>query len=216
VNVAVQVPLLLGLQHNAFYMLVGAKLNANLLKKANTTVTASTYGHYVQFDDMYNRPEYQFFDKQPLKAKTDANISNLHIDLSLEMGGRLGFHSNDVGFDVPKNKVEYRLAGFLDYGLLDFHTQRSLDAYEMPSKYDIDKSSDNYIYNTTTMLDNLKMNDIMSTANFASKVSNFVVGLKFTVLFQLPGDKHCTLCHDAYRSSARTYTRRRGRMKYEE
>ena len=216
-NVAVQVPIMIGLQHNSFYMLVGAKVNANLFKKAYTSAVLSTYGHYELFPDMTpEKLDYQFFDNVPLKANANASLSNLHIDASLEIGGRLGYHSNDVGFDVPKSKVEYRLAGFVDYGVTDIHTQRSLEGYTPAEKYDIDKESPNYIYQTTTMIDNLTVNDIMATTNFASKVTNFVVGLKFTVLFQLPEDKKCVLCHDSYRSSARSYTGNRGRMKYEE
>ena len=63
------------------------------------------------------------------------------------------------------------------------------------------------------MINNLKVNEVMSTTGFASKVNNLMVGIKFTVLFQIPGTKQCVLCQDAYRSS---YRYRGGGVKFEE
>ena len=71
------------------------------------------------------------------------------------------------------------------------------------------------VLNTTTMVDNLVMNDIMSTSGFANKVNNLVIGLKFTILFQLPEQGQCVLCKDSYQSLVRNRGGSRG-MKYEE
>ena len=214
-NVAVQVPLMIGLQHNKFYMLVGAKFDASLFTKAHTSATISTYGRYKDFDDFRNMPEYQFFTDQPkVEAPADASL-NLNINVCLEMGGRIGVITNAVGYDVPKRKVEYRFAGFIDYGISDIHKSRSLAPFEKAAVYDINPASPNYVYNTRTMLDNSKMNDIMSTNGFASKVNSIMIGVKFTMLFQLPEDKKCVLCKDMYKSLVREGQSGRG-VKYEE
>jgi hypothetical protein len=104
----------------------------------------------------------------------------------------------------------------MDYGLLDIHSKGTKSALKLPESYDIDPESKNYIYRTRTMVDNLEMNDIMSTNGFASVVKNLVVGIKFTILFQLPEPGQCVICRDNYRSSVRTYTGSRRGMKYEE
>ena len=209
VNVGVQVPLMIGVQHRKFYMLAGVKVNANLYSKVNTTATVNTFGRYEDIPDLRNMPEYQFFTDFPLKGSAKANISNLGLDLSLEMGGRFGGVITDaVGFDVPKRKIEYRLAGYVDYGLMDMHTKRDLPGFTAPDTYDRQ-------YGKQTMMDNLRVNDIMSTPNFAAKVTNLVVGIKFTVLFQLPEEGKCVICRDAYGSSVRRGGGSRG-MKYEE
>ena len=128
--------------------------------------------------------------------------------MSFEIGGRLGVINSAVGYDVPKRKIEYRLAGFVDYGLLDIHKADTKDGFTAPSSYNAREA-----YNKTTMVDNLQVNDLMSTTDFASKVNNLMIGLKFTILFQLPEPGECVICRDAYRSTVRS---RGGRLKYEE
>ena len=207
-NLAVQVPLMIGVQHKKFYMLAGAKVTANVLTKAHTRANITTYGDYVAFDPHYNMPEYQFFNDLPIKKKADASL-NLNVDVSLEVGGRFGLVTDAIGYDVPKRKIEYRLAGFVDYGLLDIHKDRGLSFFTAPDHYNAEEA-----YQTTTMVEGLEMNDLMSTSGFAAAVKNLVVGLKFTVLFQLPEPGKCVICRDAYRSSVRNG--RGGGMKYEE
>ena len=221
-NLAVQIPLMIGVQHRKFYMLAGVKVDANLMTRANTTANISTYGRYITddgqkvFDDFRNMPEYQFFTDLPQKKSASASF-NLNVNASFEIGGRLGVINYAVGYDVPKRKVEYRLAGFVDYGILDIHVHRELPGFKTPAGYNI-QSTENVqgtapVYNTTSMVDNLQVNDVMSTLNFADKVNNLVVGLKFTILFQLPEEGKCVLCSDAYGTSINPH---HGGLQYEE
>ena len=139
------------------------------------------------------------------------------MDLSLEIGGRLGAVNDAVGYDVPKRKIEYRLAAFVDYGLLDIHTNRTLDGLVMPSGYNVGETAP--VYNTTSMIDNLEMNDIMSTPTglpSRQSVNNLMLGIKFTVLFQLPEPGQCVICRDAYGTSIRSRRSSSRGMKYEE
>lgn len=212
-NIAVQVPLMVGVQHNRFYMLVGAKLNASFWTKTKSTATLNTYGRYAEFGEMRNMPEYQFFENEKIKGGVKTSF-NLDVDLSFEIGGRIGVVTDAVGFDVPQRKIEYRLAAFVDYGLFDLHNQGTKDALVTPSYYDINPSSKDYVYKGRSMVDNIVMNDIMSTSGFAKAVNNLTVGLKFTVLFQLQEEGKCVLCRDAYGSSVRRG--RRGGVQYEE
>ena len=213
-NLAVQVPLMVGFQHRKFYMLAGAKIDANLYTKAFTTANLSTYGRYEDVDDMRNKPEYQFFENIPLKKDTATHF-NLGVNVSVEIGGRLGLVTEAMGYDVPKQTVECRLAGFVDYGITDIRPKRSLDGFSTSGvKYDTDPTSSTYVYKSTSMVDKLEVNDIMATSNFASIVNNLVIGLKFTILFQLPEEGTCVLCQDGYQSLVRGG--RRGGVKYEE
>ena len=213
-NVAVQVPLLIGFHTMKFYMLVGATLTANMFTMTTSKAMLTTYGQYEMFDDMRAMPEYQFFDNMEIQGNVRTNF-NFDIDLSAEIGGRLGFVTNAVGYDVPKRKTEYRLAAFVDYGLLDLHVASDKSPLDMPERYDIEPTSPNYIYNTRTMVDNLTMNDVMGTANFARAINSLLVGLKFTVLFQMPHEGKCVVCRDGYNTSV---PRARGGsgVKYEE
>ena len=225
VNVAVQVPLLLGFQHRRFYMLVGAKAGYNIYTKTHSTAVLSTYGQYAEFDDFRNMPEYQFFTNRPISGGVKTSW-RLDVAASLEIGGRLGLVTYGTGYDVPKRKVELRLAGFIDYGILDIHSHGSNEALGTYDKAagKILNLEDNLKYNsgvtapvygTESMVNNLVMSDIMSTTDFASSVNNLVVGIKFTVLFQLPEEEKCVLCQDAYRSATPSSARGKG-VNYEE
>lgn len=228
-TVALQVPVMIGVQHRAFYMLAGVKLNYFLYTKTRSTALLTTYGHYDNVigrtgnGDFRNMPVYQFFNDRPVRGGVKTNL-NFDMALSFEIGGRIGILNEDAfGYDVPKRKIEYRLAAFVDYGLLDIHVAGNKDLLELPGGYDA-AAAYNPDGTNTSMLDNVVMNDIMSTRvvkdngtvkPFASMVNSFMVGLKFTVLFQMPEAGQCVICRDSYRSSARRASGRRG-MKYEE
>ena len=226
-NMTMQVPIMIGVQHRKFYMLAGVKLGANVFTLSNTTANINTLGRYYEngrqkFDDFRNMPDYQFFTGYKMNGTIPASL-NFNVDAAFEIGGRFGIVNDAVGYDVPKRKIEYRLAAFVDYGLLDIHTSGSNLAVgtwdangnivPIDGNLRYNDGATSPVYNTTTMVDNLVMNDIMSTTNFADKVNNFMIGLKFTVLFQMPESGQCVICRDAYRSSASS---RRGRLKYEE
>ena len=221
-DVAVHVPLMVGMQHKRFYFLAGVKVYAHIWTKTKSTASIETYGKYgygageggatiigsTGQSDLRNVPSQQFFPNISKSGGVKTSL-NLDMDLSLEIGARLGRILYDVGYDVPKRKIEYRLAAFVDYGLLDLHSKGTQEALITPSVYDINP-------NTTTMVDNLVMNDVMSTAGFANKVTNLVVGLKFTILFQMPEEGKCVICADGYTSSVRNFGGSRRGMQYEE
>lgn len=221
-NVAVHIPLMLGVQYKRFYALAGLKIYANMWTQTSSTATLTTYASYWDkennkqiIDDLRNMPEYQFFMDEPVKKGVKTTL-NLDMDFSLEIGARLGVINYAVGYDVPKRKLEYRIGAFLDYGLLDVHTKGTKPALDMPDSYNsYDPSLSTYVYKGRSMIDGVEMNDIMATDNFASKVQNLMVGVKFTILFQMPEPKKCVMCDDNYKSSASSGGSRRG-MKYEE
>lgn len=206
-NIAVKVPLLFGFQYKRFYMLAGVKVLANIFTMTHITADMDTYGLYKHFDPFRNMPELQFFTDKPLSGGSKTSL-NLDVDASFEIGGRIGMLTDETGFDVPQRNVEYRLAAFVDYGLLDLHNSRSLKGFTAPDSYNAEAA-----YKTTTMIDNLTVNDIMSTQGFADKVNNLMVGIKFTVLFRLPEPGQCVICRDAYLPN---YKSGRGGVKYEE
>ena len=56
-NIAVQVPVLLGVQHKAFYMLVGMKFDASVFTRAHSKAALTTYGNYPDFGIIGLPPE---------------------------------------------------------------------------------------------------------------------------------------------------------------
>ena len=218
-NLALHFPLMVGVQYKRFYALLGVKFYANMLTQRQTTASLTTYGEYwnpahtekIYPDFRENMPDYQFFTDEPLKDRQKTHFK-LDADLSVEIGARLGVINYAVGYDVPKRKLEYRLGAFMDYGLFDLHTTGRLEALALPRGFRYNATE---AYNTRTMIDNLELNDVMRTTGFAKKVQNLMVGVKFTILFQMPEQKKCVMCDDNYKSTATRSSSRRG-MKYEE
>ena len=192
-NMMIQVPVMIGGQWGRFYGLVGVKAGLSLLTKSFSKANITTFGDYAFFDDFKSMPEYQFFDNVPFEKSFDAKF-RFNLDVSAEIGLRLGFLTDLRGFDVPKSKVQYRLGLFADYGLLDIHTADNRTALTLPSGYNTGETAP--VYGTRTMLDNITMNDVMTTSGFASAVHNLLVGVKFTVLFELPEPRQCVICRD--------------------
>ena len=215
-NLAVHFPIMIGLQYHRIYALIGVTFYANMFTQARSTATLSTYGEYwtedrkeKRYHDLVNMPEYQFFAEEPLKKSKKTNFK-LDADLSVEIGARLGVINYAVGYDVPKRTLEYRIGAFFDYGLFDVHTSGNSQPLTTPKGYDATT-----VHKTRTMIDNLEMNDVMRTKGFAKKVQNLMVGIKFTMLFQMPEQKKCVMCEDNYKSMA-TPSRDRGGVQYEE
>ena len=214
-NIALHVPLMIGVQHKHFYLLAGAKVGFNLWTQTRSTAYATTYGNYRTIGSTKGipMPEYQFFDRKKMST-TQSSKLNMDVDVCLEIGARLGYITNDIGYDVPKQKTEFRLAAFVDYGLFDIHVAEHNSQVTLPGKYDTDPRSANYVYQGTSMIDQARLNDIMMTDNFAKAVNNLLVGIKFTVRFQLPKAHECVSC--SYRSSIRSHGGSRRGVKYEE
>lgn len=186
-NTSVQVPLMLGGQFNRFFFLVGAKFDVSVACASRVKAEISTKGDYPQFIDPFEHmPEHGFYDNAPFERKGKIEF-NPNVMASVELGWRLGLIAHGTGFDVPKPKTIYRLSLFADYGLLDLHRRGYNDFFTWQDAV-IDANA----------INNIGMNDVLSTSLARKAVNNLMVGVKFTVLFRLPERGSCVLCKDAY------------------
>ena len=231
-NLSMQIPLMVGLQHRNFYFLAGIKLGANVWTQSQMNATVDTYGKYESLvgepgdGETHNNPAIQFFDDYQLTREEQTDFQ-MNMDVSLEIGGRLGAVPFETGYDVPKRKVECRIAAFLDYGVMDIHKSgnelllgvKNADGTTLPlnnTNLKYNQGATSPVYQTESMMDNLVMHNVMSTSNFATAaVNNLMVGLKLTVLFQVPEKGKCVVCQDAY-SGSTLHHYSRGGVKYEE
>lgn len=204
-NLTLQIPLMLGGQWGRFYMLGGVKAGVSLLTQARTKAVLNTYGEYTEMASLHtNMPEYQFYQDKPINQSYKINNFNFNLDASAEIGVRLGFMTNKTGWDVPKTRTQYRLALFADYGVLDLHNNGN-SATDMAStgKYNRNLGYDPENEATSPMLKGLELHDVMSVKDFSKAVNNLMVGVKLTVLFELPEPKNCVICKEVYSAPAR-------------
>ena len=197
-NYAVQVPVMMGGEFGRFYFLVGAKFDLSAMCKTNVKAMVRTIGDYTNtlgfIDQFTNMPEHGFYENAPFETKTGEINFNPNAIASVEIGWRLGLVAKGTGYDVPKPKTIYRLSLFADYGLIDLHRRGNKEFFTWTDAV-IDQDCLNYI----------GMNDVLSTTRAPRSVNNLQVGVKFTVLFQLPERKHCVICKDGYRGIYKRY-----------
>lgn len=201
-NVSVQIPVMAGAQVDRFYFLAGLKFN--YLAPLNTSAvsaTITTYGDYHGTIGGHGAMPGRGFYENIEHEQAIVNNSALDIDASVEIGWRLGFFTKERGFDVPKQKRQFRLGFFADYGLLSIYSQRSktpLTEAKGPYVLPAD-ASDRPMLSTK----HLNLNHVLATQQ--GGVHNLMVGVKFTMLFQLPERGTCVICRDSYLSSRRSY-----------
>lgn len=184
-NTSVQVPLMLGGQFNRFFFLLGAKLDMSVVCATRVKTEISTKGDYPQFMDPFEHmPEHGFYDNELFNRKGKISFAP-NVMASAEIGWRLGLIAHGTGYDVPKPKTIYRLSLFADYGLLDLHKREYREPFTWQDAV-IDAN----------VIDNIGMNDVLSTSVAHKAVNNLMVGIKFTVLFRLPERGNCVICND--------------------
>ena len=189
-DLAAELPLLLGGQWKHFYFLAGAKFKFHAYTRAHVAGNLSTCGIYQEIDPHHNMPEYEFVDD--VETTTDVSSSlNLDVAASAEIGFRLGEIYEGSGFDVPKQRTQFRLALFADYGLLNIHQDGTNDPIVTPAKY-----------SAGHMLEGIKYNDILSTSSARGRINSLFVGVKLTILFRVDhGRNWCLICREHHRST---------------
>lgn len=231
------VPFMVGIQYQKFYALAGFKMHYYVNTTAKSSANILTYASYKRDENGYYKPNgeyplypgdpdlgegnlghdktWQFFDDESNDTKAPAKF-DMNVDVTLEIGGRFGGATQASGFDVPKRRTEYRLAGFMDFGVTNIFKGGGLDPVEKPKGFTYVRNNDPYSpYLQTYMIDDVTLNPLVGVKGFAKSVHNLTVGIKFTVLFQLPEPKACVVCRDAYRNSTPRFRGGRG-MQYEE
>lgn len=191
----VPIQLMFGGQFGSFYFLAGGKFRLSLSAKTKVKADLTTTGTYPQFiDDFANMYNHAFFDHKPFTSKGSTSLNHCAA-VSLEIGWRLGQRATrETGFDAPKDgKIRYRIGLFADYGVLNIHRNS-----EEPDLYVADNFMSLYQENPNINLnDVVVMNHSFNTVRFDnSKVNNLFVGVKFTMLFQLPTPGMCIHCDD--------------------
>ncbi|MBR1808970.1 MAG: hypothetical protein IJ776_06255 [Paludibacteraceae bacterium] len=188
-NLSVQVPVMIGAAAKHFYFLAGAKLDMSLVAVSSAEALVSSE---MQYHDLPSpapvMPNHGAFTDYLVSQKPASVQFKPQVMASAEIGYRFVETASGSGWDVPKEKNYWRVALFVDYGILNMHKKGNNDDISLPQTY------------STGEMQNITINHIFSTKAAAeSKVNNLMVGIKATYLFQLPEKRGCVICRDAYR-----------------
>ena len=211
-NSSLQVPLMVGGQWKKFYFLVGGKFDWAYRTLTYTKAAINTAGVYKTFPPKTetNDQMHGFVTNFPwVMMDTIMKPFEPNVTLSMEIGMRLGEVFEGRGFDIPDPKVQYRLALFADFGLLDIHHKPMNPGTEgllwtVPDKYSDMPFTPYGIHSQDVMHSREAANagKVKEGETPTARFNSFMVGVKFTILFRLPQKKICLSCKDEpFRSS---------------
>ena len=181
-----QVPLMIGIQLNKFYMLLGVKGDFNLWTVSHVRANIAAQGDYDDFIDPFvNMPEHTYYSGTSVRQQHGLRIKP-NLDASIELGWRFGNATLATGYDMHKSKWQYRLGFFFDYGLFNIAPAPIYyrGIIDLPD-------------NTTAGLNDIELHDVLATHGWVQKLNDFTVGVKFTALFNVTKWWSCKICDQA-------------------
>ena len=193
-NTSLQVPLLVGGQWGKFYFLAGAKFDMALYTQSTVKSLMSVKPEYMVYFPMDENPTKGYVKNVPRRTQEKKSFYPT-VTASVELGMRLGPVYKETGYDVPKQKIQYRIGFFADYGVLDIHrvgTEPLLKVPDFGKVYPNEAAGFDPFKDIVTT--DVMSSDMMKTAKAA--FYPLTLGVKFTMLFQLPEKKSCVICRE--------------------
>jgi len=184
--VHLKLPVSVGYEYKKFYFMVGASAGMNVWTSAKASSKVDAKGQYADFIDPFeDMPNHQLQNNQDVKSSSyRVKWNNPSVNIHGEIGGRLDKFTSETGFDEYAHKYRIYLAAFFDYGLLNIHSNTS------------DYSIFRYYQNPGQPLSYEVMPMMMSKQMNNVAINPLVVGIKATVLLQLPGKSICVICKE--------------------
>ena len=182
-QLSLRVPLLLGARYKNFYFRAGQVVDLSVLTNGMVDANFSTSGLYdMAIDPFEDMPNHQFYQNYKSINKHNPISFGMGLDAYLEMGGEIGKIVSVTGFDTPRPKIRYMLAGYVSYGILNIHKNSNSNIIDFENTDNGINIAANHIYSAT------QSND--------ARVAPLEIGIKFIVIFCIPGPKACVMCHD--------------------
>lgn len=178
------IPVLFGGEFRKFYFLLGPKFSYNFFGRTESSAMLTTKGEYERYIGVFeDMPNHQF-QTSPVSSGKLPLTWNIDILAHMEIGMRLGDLISMTGADVPKPKQRFYIALYADYGILNIH--RNVSTGDRLG-YRETADSGLQFYMTPALLSN-ELRDV--------EVHQYQVGIKATILFELPQRKPCVICKD--------------------
>lgn len=172
------IPLMFGMKFDRYYALVGAKVGLNLFGSSHMTSRLQTTAtDPMLIDTLQNIPNH-YLDFVNFDQKAKMNVG-LNIAPSLEFGVVLDEWLNKPvnrrSKRVPKPQTSYRVGVFVDYGVININKATTAN-----------KILTDPINNPL----DVNVNGLLSSTLVVNKsLQSMLVGVKFTMLFELPNAK---------------------------
>ena len=189
-QLAVQVPIMVGVHANHFYFLVGPKLGINVLNQAKASGVYSAQGVYeMLIDPLAHMDNHMFFTDRELSADNKYGMK-INVAGSLEIGGEFQLRDGSNG------GTYMRIGAFADFNILDDRSSSSNPMLKTPA-----------VFNDKDMISEVKLTDYLNSSAAQNPMRQLLAGVKLTVLFTSGVRYGCVMCEGGYPSNR---DRRRG------
>ena len=189
-QLAVQIPVMVGVHANHFYFLVGPKVGLNILNQAKASGVYSAQGVYeMLIDPLANMDNHMFFTNRELTAEQKYGMK-INVAGSLELGGEFALREGSSG------DTYMRIGAFADFNILDDRAASSNPMLKTPA-----------VFNDRDMLSEVKLTDYLHSSAATNPVRQLFAGIKLTFVFTSGVRYGCVMCDGGYPSSR---DRRRG------
>ena len=188
-NFSIGLPVMLGGEFKQIYFAVGAKAKYGVMGNYLTKTDLTTWARDPEFiEDLENLPNHNIALNN-LQTRGKLNFG-LDVTASAEVGlvldKWLSSSATKIGTDVRTRKsVTYRLGVFVDYGVLNLSRNFTHEDILLAFPGMQTQSDGRYLVPATSMGSVYNNSMLMSDVSKESRFNTFVVGAKFTVLFQV-------------------------------
>ena len=169
-------PILVGGEWGRLYFLAGPKLSYTIYGVTSAKAMCTTSGIYERYyDDFYNMPNHQFESEQEIRNEGNGKLKwNVNLMVHAEIGWNINTHISNRTYKSEPMKRTWFASLYMDYGLLNINSV-SQDANDV---FYYRQTDEGVKYFVTPLL--------LSKKAYDASFNNFNIGIKFTVLFQLP------------------------------
>ncbi len=182
-----QIPLLVGAHFSYFYFLGGAKINIDVMRKAEVKANYATQGVYdILIDPLANMNNHQFYTNVPLSTTNKSSLK-ANIAASLEIGAEFNLGETRSG------DTFMRVAAFADFNLLDDRKTSSSSMLRMGNvpRMNVDRED---------MMKYVSQQDYLNSSTAENAIRQLYAGVKLTVLFSTDVKYGCVVCQGGYPS----------------
>lgn len=182
----VNIPIMFGYGYRTFYCLAGASLGLNIGGSTSTKSTLTTTAVYDRLiGEMGNMPNHELYKDKNISSNKYSLSLNPLVKLHFEIGGRVDKVSFNRGADEVYHKCRVLVGAFADYGLLNIHKNVN--------------EGEALCYQETNAGVQFYAIPAMVSQNMIDKAVNpLTVGVKCTLLFELPRRRYCIICNESH------------------
>lgn len=178
-----QVPFLCGMTLGGWYFHAGLKFNMALIGQTKVSAVGTTTGTYDRYFGIFQEMDNHGLRKDvPIERKGEMLKLKFDVLASAETGYEWATPEKRGYKTTTSNDWRFRIAAFVNVGLLNISPSTNKDFIYIPEnyRYDFPKYQFNHVFSTN------------HTKN--STLHNFFVGLKLTILYGFQAPERCIIC----------------------